>query len=176
MGTIDKARGRSLALLRIVLGSGFLYAGLAKALDFEGSGKAFSAAGFLKFGTTGTAPGAAEGAIVNPTHDFWVALAGNAALMPLVDFLVVFGQIAIGAALILGLATRFAAMCGVLMMSLLFVASWDFLHGPVNQLMLYIVATAAVGYGAAGEVFGLDGIVERMSFVKRTPQLRYVLG
>ena len=56
---MEKAKG--LAALRVVLGSGFLYAGLEKIFDFAGSGKPFSAAGFLRFGTTGTLPGSAPG-------------------------------------------------------------------------------------------------------------------
>jgi thiosulfate dehydrogenase [quinone] large subunit len=168
--------GKGLAVLRIALGAGFLYAGLDKAVHFDGATKAFNATGFLKGATAGTLPGSADGAIVNPTHDFWVALAGNPSVMSVVNFLVVFGEIAIGVALILGLATRFAGIAGTLMMALFWVASWDFAHGLVNEQFLYGIVAAFLAYAAAGEAWGLDAIIEKTSFVKRAPQLRYVLG
>jgi thiosulfate dehydrogenase [quinone] large subunit len=168
--------GKGLAVLRVALGAGFLYAGLDKVVHFDGATKAFNATGFLKGATMGAIPGSAEGAVVNPTHDFWVALAGNAGLMSVVNFLVVFGEIAIGVALILGLATRFAGIAGTLMMALFWVASWDFAHGLVNEQFLYGIVAAFVAYAAAGEAYGLDAIIERTAIVKRAPQLRYVLG
>jgi thiosulfate dehydrogenase [quinone] large subunit len=167
---------KGLAVLRIALGAGFLYAGLDKVVHFDGGAKAFNAAGFLKGATAGTLPGSSDGAIVNPTHDFWVALAGNPAAMSVVNFLVVFGEIAIGAALILGLATRFAGIAGALMMALFWVAAWDFAHGLVNEQFLYGIVAAFLAYAAAGEAYGLDAIIERTAVVKRAPQLRYVLG
>ena len=72
-------KGKGLAALRIVLGIGFLYAGLEKVFDFAGSGKPFSALGFLAHGTAGTMPGSAADAVVNPTSGFWVGLAANTA-------------------------------------------------------------------------------------------------
>src|SRR6476659_10488751 len=110
---------KGMATLRILLGAGFLFAGLEK--FFQWGGSAFNAAGFLKGATGGSLPGHDPKLIVNPTHDFWVALAANTDLVPIVNFLVVFGEVAIGVALILGLATRFAAVAGVVMMGLFFV-------------------------------------------------------
>ncbi len=107
---MDKAKG--LAALRILLGAGFLYAGLEKVFDFAGSGKAFTAAGFLKFGTNGSLPGSDPKAIVNPTHDLWVSIAGNPGLINVINSLVVIGEVAIGVALIVGIATRFASVIG----------------------------------------------------------------
>jgi len=123
-----------------------------------------------------TADKVAAGTIVNPTHAFWVTLAGNATLLPIVNTLVVFGEVAIGAALILGLATRFASVAGFLMMGLFWIAIWDFSHGVVEYHSVLAIVTLALGIIGAGEFFGLDGIVERTSIVKRTPGLRYVLG
>ena len=63
-------------------------------------------------------------AIVNPTHDFWVSLASNAAAVSTINVLVQFGELAIGVALVLGLATRFAgASWPRSMMALFYVAS-----------------------------------------------------
>jgi thiosulfate dehydrogenase [quinone] large subunit len=166
---------KGLAVLRVALGVGFLYAGLDKVIHF-GGGKAFDATGFLKFATGGTAPGAAEDAIVNPTNGFWVSLAGNADLTSIVNFLVVFGEVAIGVALILGVATRFAGIAGTLMMTLFWIASWDFAHGFVNEQFLYGIVAAFIAYAAAGEAYGLDALIDRTKPIVEHPRLRYVLG
>jgi thiosulfate dehydrogenase (quinone) large subunit len=168
--------GKGLAVLRIAVGAGFLYAGLDKVLHFDGGTNAFSAVGFLKGATLGAAPGSADGAVVNPTHDFWVSLAGNAGLMGVVNFLVVFGEIAIGVALILGIATRFAGLAGGLMMGLFYVATWDFSHGFVTEQFLYGIVALFVAYAAAGEYYGIDAILDRTPIVRSQPKLRYVLG
>lgn len=168
--------GKGLAALRITLGAGFLFAGLEKVLHFDGATKAFDAAGFLKFATGGALPGSDPKAIVNPTHDFWVALAGNAGLMSVVNTLVVFGEVAIGVALILGLATRFASVAATLMMTLFWIANFSFANGPFNEQLMYGVVAAFLAYAAAGEAYGLDGIIEKTETVRRAPALRYVLG
>lgn len=169
-----KNTGRALALLRVVVGWGFLYAGLSKFLMI-GTTTAFSALGYLKFGTLGTWPGVAEAAegappvVVNPTHDLWVSLAANASVVQIVNFLVVFGEIAIGACLIVGLATRFSGLMGALMMGLFTVASWDFAHGIVNETFIYAAAALVLAVTRAGKVYGLDGILERTELLRGAP-------
>jgi thiosulfate dehydrogenase [quinone] large subunit len=174
-GILGEGQRRMAALLRVAVGFIFLTAGIQKAFLSE---EPFSAAAFLRFGTGGTpvlgAP--VEGVIYNPTHDLWVALAANATLLPVVNWLVVFGQLAIGLALIAGLATRFATIMGTLMMVGFFFAAWEFEHGVVNQHLTYALVTGFIGYIGAGRYYGLDGIVERLAIVRQTPQLRYVLG
>ena len=174
MATRPHAKG--LAALRIALGAGFLYAGLDKLVHFDGSAKAFDATGFLKFATAGTLPGSAEGAVVNPTQPIWLGLAGNASLMPVINNLVVFGEIAIGLALILGIATRFAGIMGTLMMAFFWIASFDFAHGIVNEQFLYGILSAFVAYSGAGEAYGLDASIEKARIVTEHPRLRAVLG
>jgi thiosulfate dehydrogenase [quinone] large subunit len=174
-GILSKGQQRLAAIVRVAVGFIFLTAGIQKAfLDAE----PFSAVGFLKFGTAGTpflgAP--VEGVIYNPTNALWVSLAGNAAVMPFINWLVVFGQFAIGVALILGLGTRFAATMGTLMMLFFFLAAWEFEHGIVNQHLTYALVTAFIGYIGAGRYLGLDGIVEKLALVREQPRLRYVLG
>lgn len=172
MTALTGSRAFGILALRLVTGWAFLFAGIQKVFAAE----PFSAHGFLTFGTAGTAEGAAEGAIVNPTNAFWVDLATNPQLMEIVNFIVPFGQIAIGAALILGLATRFAAVMGFLMMAGFTIAAWDFAHGVVNQTVLLGTAALVLGVIRAGEVYGVDAIVDEQPIVKRTPVLRYVLG
>ena len=170
-----KGIAKGLAVLRIALGAGFLYAGIDKVVHF-GGGSPFDATGFLAHATGGTFPGAAADTVVNPTNGFWVALAGNPGLMSAVNFLVVFGEIAIGLALILGIATRFAGIAGALMMALFYVASWDFAHGLVNEQFLYGILAAFVAYAKAGEAYGMDAYIDKTETVKAHPSLRYVLG
>jgi len=151
------------ALLRVVVGIIFLWAGLDKVLN--GGKDGFSAAGFLKFATNGTlgwpfVTGEADPKhIYNPTHDFWVSLAGNSGAMTVINSLVVAGEVLIGIALILGIATRFAAIMGTLMMLLFFVAAWDWAYGIVNQHLTYAVICAALAGMGAGNYYGLDGIL-----------------
>jgi thiosulfate dehydrogenase [quinone] large subunit len=164
---------KGLATLRILLGAAFLFAGVEKFLQWGGS--AFSAAGFLTKASGGTLLGTPAGTVVNPTHDFWVSLGSNADLVPIINFLVVFGEIAIGVALILGLATRFAGVCAVLMMALFYVANWSFASGPFNQQFFYGAIAAVLVYTGAGEHYGLDEWIEKLSFVKAHPRTKLVL-
>lgn len=166
---MNTVSAKATAIVRIVLGIGFLFAGLDKALDLAGSGKAFSAAGFLKFGTLGAYPGSDPKAIVNPTHDLWVALAGNGSLMTIINTMVVFGEIAVGVCLILGLATRFAGIMGALMTGLFFVAAWSFANGPINEQLLYAVTAGYLAVVGAGQVWGLDGYLARAQVLAKTP-------
>lgn len=179
MDGIAKARERGLVVLRIVLGFGFLYAGVEKWLNFGGEDAPWSAAGFLKFGTAGTIPnmvGLSDPMAHNPTQSVWMDLAGDPTLLGIANFLVVFGEVAIGTALILGFATRFAGGLGALMMFFFWIAAWDFQYGIVNQQFVYMILSGFVAYASAGSAFGLDGRLEKLEFVRRRPALRLVLG
>jgi thiosulfate dehydrogenase (quinone) large subunit len=173
MTGLSTFRRIGILLARLTVGWVFFYAGIEKLF----AATPFTAVGFLKFGTIGTtAQKVAEGTIVNPTHGFWVSLAGNATLMPIVNFLVLFGEVAIGAALILGLGTRFAAVAGALMMTLFWVAAWDFSNGVIEYHAVLAIVVLALGIIGAGEFFGLDAYVDESPIVKRAPVLRYVLS
>jgi thiosulfate dehydrogenase [quinone] large subunit len=161
------------ALLRVVVGVVFLWAGLEKAIGV-GLGT-WSAAGFLEFGTCGSlgwpfVSEVADGQCFNPTQAFWVGLAGNEAAMTVIDWLVPLGQIGIGVALILGLLTRFGAAMGTLMMLIFFVAAWDFQYGVANQHLTYALISAAIAGLGAGKYFGIDGLISEQvgpGFVRR---------
>lgn len=177
MTTLTGSRAYGILALRIITGWYFLYAGLDKVFSFIGGTEPFSAGGFLTFATAGTTSAVvAEGTIVNPTAPFWADLAANTSLLTVVDFLIPYGQVAIGLALILGLATRFAGVMGFLMMAFITIAAWDFAHGVVNATSFLAILALILGVIRAGEVYGLDAIVDEQPIVKRTPILRYVLG
>ena len=174
-GFLTKGQQGATAVLRIATGLVFLTAGIDKAII---AGKAFDASGFLSHATGGTPVlgAAVDGVIYNPTHDLWVSLASNAAVMPVINWLVVAGEIAIGAALVMGLFTRFAAIAGTLMMAFFFVATWNFANGIINEQLMYGIVTAFLGIIGAGRYYGLDSLIEQAPTVQHTPQLRYVLG
>jgi thiosulfate dehydrogenase [quinone] large subunit len=173
MTAITGSRAIGILVLRLITGWYFLYAGLEKVFGSE----PFSAAGFLTFGTAGTSSGIVpDGTVVNPTAAFWADVASNPGLLSVIDVIVPFGQIAIGLALILGFATRFAGATGFLMMALITIAAWDFEFGVINATSFLALTALLLGVMRAGEVYGLDAIVDERPIVKRTPALRYVLG
>ena len=167
-------KDRGIFILRAGLGLGFLFAGLDKFFMWA-SGVPFTAAGYLKFATGGAWLGSDAKAIVNPTHDFWVTLAGNASLIHVFDTLVVFGECAIGIALILGLATRFSAVMGAVLMALLFVSNWSFANGPFNEQFMYGLAAVAIAITGAG-AYALDTVVAKLAIVQKVPVVKYALG
>jgi thiosulfate dehydrogenase (quinone) large subunit len=149
------------ALLRVVVGVIFVWAGVDKVFN-GGNPGSWTASGYLKFATNGTlgwpfVTGAPDPkAVYNPTHDFWVSLANNATAMTIVNNLVVAGEVAIGVALVLGIATRFAGAMGALMMGFFFLAGWSFTNGIVEEHVTYAVVLLALAGMGAGNYFGLD--------------------
>jgi thiosulfate dehydrogenase [quinone] large subunit len=170
MYVVERSHQIGVAVLRVVVGIVFLWAGLAKVFGPE----PFDATGFLQFATGGTlgwpfvaAP--VEGEIYNPTNGFWVGLAGSETTMTIINVLVPWGQIGIGIGLILGLLTRFSAAMGTLMMVFFFFAAWEFEHGIVNQHLTYAVVTFFIGYIGAGNFYGVDRYLSESAspFVRR---------
>lgn len=152
------------ALLRVVVGVIFVWAGVGKLFN-DGAPGNWTAAGFLKFATNGTlgwpfASGTPDPKhVYNPTHDFWVSLAGNDTAMTIVNNLVVAGEVCIGVALVLGIVTRFAGVMGALMMGFFFLAGWAFSNGIVEEHATYGVVLLALAGMGAGNYYGLDRIV-----------------
>jgi thiosulfate dehydrogenase (quinone) large subunit len=166
-------KDRGIFILRAFVGLGFLFAGADKFFMWA-SGTPFTSAGYLKFATGGAWLGSDPKAVINPTHGFWVSLAGNASLVSIMDTLVVFGECAIGIALILGLATRFSAAMGTLLMALLFVSNWSFANGPFNEQFMYGLACAALVLTGAG-AYALETVVAKLAVVQRIPVVKYAL-
>lgn len=94
----------ALVLLRMAIGWHFLYEGLAKLFD-----PAWSAAGYLR---------SAQWLLAGVFH--WMAETPR--VLAVVDFLNVWGLILIGAALLLGIFTRAAALAGAVLLALYYLA------------------------------------------------------
>ncbi len=93
-----------LTLLRIAIGWHFLYEGLAKLID-----PSWSSAAYLR---------GANGFLAGWFH----GMAGNPAVLPVVDILNIVGLIAIGLTVFLGIGTRLAAGAGAALLALYYLA------------------------------------------------------
>lgn len=159
--------------LRLVMAWVFLQAGLEKLLDGGISDPlAWSSTGFLENAV----------AEANPLHGLfqWFAEYGS-----LVDPLVIFGQILIGLALLLGIFFRFAAMMGAIQMFFFWTAAWNdgVLAGlpvengyVIDSSFVYLLLLFGLGAWGAGRLLGIDATLEQSDIVKNNPWLRYLLG
>ncbi|HEX5948529.1 MAG TPA: DoxX family protein [Actinomycetota bacterium] len=166
------------AVLRISIGWVFLWSFLDKlfALGFT-TGRAESGAidffgpaawinggspteGFLQFGVH------TKGFLV----DFYQGLAGGA----WVDWVFMLSLLFIGLGLIFGIATRLAAIGGIVWMAILYSASavWPE-HNPfMDEHVIYAIVLAGVAYVGAGRYFGFGRWWEQTALVKRAPFLK----
>lgn len=155
MNNLDTKYKNSLVVLRLLMGILMLWSGMQKLLE------GFSAAGYLLNATSG------------PFADLFQALAGS----PVVDFLVVFGELGIGIALIFGVATRLGAVSGAIMMLFFYLSSLPPEHGPINEHIIYITVFLVLGLFGVGRYLGIDRILEKYSFVQKNYKyFRYVLA
>lgn len=135
--------------LRISLGWLFLYAG------FEKLTNNFSAAGYLSH-------------LNGPFAAFFTPLAGN----PLVDLLVVWGELLIGAALVLGIFIKLASFLGIVMMLLFYFSGYPYEHSfIVNEHIIYSFALFYLMFSNAGYFMGLDKTLE-----KKLPKYKKLMG
>lgn len=144
----------TLVILRVVFGLLFLYSGVDKLLSD------FSAESYLNFATDG------------PFVQFYANLAGNT----VVDFLVVWGEILIGLALILGLAIRFTSVMGIVMMTLFYITVLPPVHGPITEHIIYILVFLLLAIFESGRYFGLDSWISKQEFFKNNIFLKYFVS
>jgi thiosulfate dehydrogenase (quinone) large subunit len=176
----DEVRGGFIwGLLRLSIGWVFLWAFLDKlfALGFAsgrnpetGVADRFGDAawihggsptdGFLKFGLH----------TKEPFTGFYESLAGSS----LIEWAYMLSMLAIGVALMLGIATRLAAGAGILWMLLFYTASA--LSPENNPFMddhiIYAIVLAGIAVVGGGRYLGLGKQWERLSFVQKYPILR----
>jgi thiosulfate dehydrogenase [quinone] large subunit len=150
---------------RLALGFVFLWGGIQKII-VEMSGK---------MATTGfrSGPSVAKG----PFADFFNGMAGNWT----VEYLVVYGELLIGVALLLGVLVRFASLSGMAMMTLFTIAMWPIADKPTDNPIVdvrtfYLVVFAMVFFLAPGRFLGIDRWLEGTRIVQKHKRLRWLLG
>ncbi len=152
----------ALLLLRIAIGWHFLYEGLSKLYTPH-----WTSAGYLR---------SARWVLADAFQ--WVA--GNEAALRIVDALNIWGLILVGAALILGCLTRLAAVGGMVMLALYYVA-----HPPlfgadpsvaaeghylvVNKNLVELLALVVVAAVPTGRFLGLDRLLAGVWRRRRGP-------
>jgi thiosulfate dehydrogenase (quinone) large subunit len=110
-------------------------------------------------------------------HDVF-AVFTTPTMAPITTFLVEYGHLLIGLSLLTGLMVRVSASFGVLLMIVYWFAhmDWPFIENTNNLIVDFHLVYAGVliylVYKHAGHVFGLDGWIENLQFVKQHPALR----
>lgn len=146
---------KSLLILRLLFGILFFWSGVDKILS------GFTATGYL------------NNAVSGPFVYTFNAMAGS----PFVDFLVIYGETAIGLALITGAFIRFASLMGILMMLLFYLSVFPPAHGLISEHIIYILVFMILSLFGVGKITGIDRFVEEQEFVKKHYKIfRYLLG
>nr|WP_055509273.1 DoxX family membrane protein [Nonomuraea pusilla] len=149
------------AVARIAIGWIFLWAFLDKTFGWgfaTPANKAWIAGGSP---TTGFLKGTGDNAL----GGFFSALAGQA----WVDWLFMLGLLGIGAALVLGVGTRIAAVAGPLMLALMWAAELPLANNPfMDEHIVYAIVLVGLAMANAGATLGLGNL----EIVKRNPYLR----
>jgi thiosulfate dehydrogenase [quinone] large subunit len=154
-GTFDRC---IILYFRFAMAWTFLYAASHQVFDPK-----FSVAGFLSHTKT--------------FHDVY-AVFTTPAIAPALTFLVSWGHLLIGLSLAVGLMVRVSASFGIALLLMYWTAHMDFpfIENRNNFLLDYHIVYSGVLVFLivkhAGHVWGLDGVVERMSWFKQYPALR----
>ena len=150
----------ALFLLRIALGWLFFYAGYTKIANPE-----WSAAGYLR------------GAKAFQGMFQWFA---DPSILPVVNFLNEWGLTLIGISLLAGIAVRFSAYFGIVLMLLYYLAlgfPYPNAHSLiVDEHIVYIAALLVLASQRAGMVWGLDRWCASLPICSRYPKLRAMFG
>jgi thiosulfate dehydrogenase [quinone] large subunit len=142
----------TLVFLRMLIGWHFLYEGISKLFN-----PYWTSAGYLsesKWLFSG----------------LFTAIAENPSLLKVVDFLNVWGQIAIGIALLTGLLTSWACIAGILLLLIYYVCNPPFVgysytvpsegsYIIVNKILIEIAALGILLAFPTGRTAGLDSLV-----------------
>lgn len=148
-----------LVIFRLLIGWHFLYEGIAKLLN-----PYWSSAGYL-LETKGIFSGLATSIVSSP------------GALKIVDFLNVWGLIAIGAALIAGVLTRATSIAGIVLLLLYYIFNPPFIgytyNNPaegsyliINKILIEMWALLVLILFPTGKIIGLD----RLIFYKKKPE------
>lgn len=162
----DRGRGELvLGILRIVLGFMLIWAFLDK---FLGLGMPTTPEAAMINGGSPTEYYLSN-FVSGPLEGFYSSLAGNPAL----DLLLMAGLLLVGAAMILGVASRLSTVGMCVMMALMFSLEMPPDDNPlVDYHIVYILASIVIYYLGGYGALGLDGRWSELSIVKRFPILR----
>jgi thiosulfate dehydrogenase [quinone] large subunit len=167
---------RLLAALRITMGLVFLWAFLDKLFGFgyaTGATNAWMSGGSPTRGFLG-------GIDHGPMGGMFRSWAGQG----WADWLFMAGLLGVGAALLLGVGLRVAAVAGSLQMLLMWAAEWPLArHTDAGELtrstnplldyhIVYVLVLIVIAAACAGNVWGLGGRWARLDVVTRNPWLR----
>ena len=151
-------------VIRILLGFIFLWAAIDKIFGFgfntppeeawmAGVSPTF---GYLKFATYGPFAGMMQG------------MAGN----PVVDVLLVGGQLMIGIALLLGIGVKVAGYSGALMMLLIYLSRFPSEFNPlIDEHIIYGILLIGLTQVKVGKLFGLGQFWSQTEVVQKYPIL-----
>ncbi len=165
--------GWSIFGLRLVMGYVILSSGLGKLADGGWSDPGHWSADFFLRNVVDEA---------NPVRGMFLLFAEHTWL---VDPMVMWGQIVVGLALLLGVFVRLACLAGALQMLLFWAAAWEggllaglpVAHGYViDSSFVYALVLFGLGAWGAGRILGVDAYLEETAFVENNPWARYVLG
>ncbi|WP_051478904.1 DoxX family membrane protein [Arthrobacter sp. H5] len=162
-GPARRPGAKPLAIVRILLGSVFLWAFVDKVLGLgfaTSPDKAWLAGGSPTAGYLGSLEGALAGT--------FQPLAGQ----PLVDWAFMLGLLGLGTALVLGIGMRTAAIGGCAMLALMWLSSLPLKNNPViDEHIIYSAVLIALAATSAGHTWGLGRAWDR--FTSATPALRW---
>ena len=101
------------------------------------------------------------------------SMAANAGILNVVDFLNIWGLILIGLGLILGIFTRFSAICGIILLGFYYLSHPPFLginyiipqegnYLIVNKTLIELSALTVITVFPTGKIIGLDRIISML--------------
>jgi len=151
-------------LTRIALGSVFLWAFVDKLF-----GLGFATPSERSWLSGGSPTSGFLGGVEGPFSGIYTAIAGQA----WADWLFMLGLLGIGVALMAGVAMRFAAAAGSLLLVLMWTAVLPMTNHPfLDDHLVYAMVLVGLALSGAGRTFGLGGRWEQLSIVKKNPVLR----
>lgn len=173
-----------LLALRLIMGWAFLYSGLSK-LFTDGLAYGYAST-YLNEAIPLSAPEittALPGLLELPCA--LLVTAGRVIIKPVIVFLsslsfigplVVVAEIAVGLAVLAGVATRLFSYIGAFMMLLFYYGNADWGHGLLNSDMVYLLLFLIIAATGAGRFLGLDSQLREHGLVQDHPRLKYLLS
>jgi thiosulfate dehydrogenase [quinone] large subunit len=151
----------SLLILRLSMGWLFLYAGVTKVLNPN-----WSAAGYIKDAKS---------------FPEFFAFLSRPEILPLLNFVNMWGLTLLGVSLILGVGVRLSSILGAALMVLYYLPILDFPYPNehsyiVDEHIVYAAALLVLGALGAGRAWGLGKRCASLPICQRSAILRWIVG